>query len=605
MMCRIAEAQNSMCESISRGNINQIGRNAWASMIDLVQEMVLDFANDARVEYMDEEADDLKSEISDKDTKRKEYKKRKGAETEKELKNDPDYNKIVDDVRKLEKQYDTTVHKATFPQFVNQSVPNYMYSHTYNNSWDLCFGYMTTCMTSKAIEKWYEDGAERADNNSIDIVHPRRLAAKEGIRTLSETFEQNSYYTCSSLECYTCPLPNAKKTPDIVVAILPEDRMNYLKIPIFVFEVIGQKEIRGKGEREFAGFLATMQCLAFSPYAYYGEVDDETVSLYHFQKVPDEGRIAVTLKKYRYADRERLRGAFEEIIEVLSQIFLDIYINLSWINHESSRLLKLAGYKDFIATLDGNPKGVEMHCWHLFAPKFFSQDKLRAIPEYLPRDKYDPKMPDNEKDEKIENGEYKLEADELVPVVSSTASRNEINLNERLIATKGGKVLKHPTSRAVRNPVTGEPTDPNNPLNWNAAFNQFRADIGGFVEMEKSRDEETDRTAIPTRAQTLNTNQFDAIFNPNIQQPSLSVRKMALTTNPNILETDRYEMDEEAIAEEVDDDADNESWNRAGIETVPDVEYVGPTGQVYRGPPSGPVYRGMYRPREPPEGKYI
>ena len=48
MIARIAEAQNTMCHAISRGNINQIGRNAWSSMVDLIQEMVLDHMNDAK-----------------------------------------------------------------------------------------------------------------------------------------------------------------------------------------------------------------------------------------------------------------------------------------------------------------------------------------------------------------------------------------------------------------------------------------------------------------------------------------------------------------------------------------------------------------------------
>ena len=62
----IAEAQNTMCEVMSWGNINQIGRNAWSRLINLVQEMVLDDINDARTEFRDNEVDDLNSEISDR-----------------------------------------------------------------------------------------------------------------------------------------------------------------------------------------------------------------------------------------------------------------------------------------------------------------------------------------------------------------------------------------------------------------------------------------------------------------------------------------------------------------------------------------------------------
>ena len=55
-----------MCTAMSCGNINQIGCNAWASMIDLIQEMVLDVINDARTEFSKDEVDNLSIAISDK-----------------------------------------------------------------------------------------------------------------------------------------------------------------------------------------------------------------------------------------------------------------------------------------------------------------------------------------------------------------------------------------------------------------------------------------------------------------------------------------------------------------------------------------------------------
>ena len=117
-----------------------------------------------------------------------------------------------------------------------------------------------------------------------------------------------------------------KRTPDVVVAILPEDNTKYLKIPVFVFEVIGSKEIRGKNERQFPGFVTTLQSLAFSPYAYYGEVDEDTVTLYHFQKKPEEGRIEITEESFTYVDYNpgAMAMAFGNIIEILTNIFISI-----------------------------------------------------------------------------------------------------------------------------------------------------------------------------------------------------------------------------------------------------------------------------------------
>ena len=64
-IAHIAEAQNCMAEALSRGNLNQVGRSAWGSMIDLIQEMVVDEINDAIVECDDEKADALNTRLQE------------------------------------------------------------------------------------------------------------------------------------------------------------------------------------------------------------------------------------------------------------------------------------------------------------------------------------------------------------------------------------------------------------------------------------------------------------------------------------------------------------------------------------------------------------
>ena len=131
---RIAEAQNTMCEAMSRGNINQIGRNAWSQLIDFVQEMVLDNINDARTEFRDNEVDDLNSEISDRTAETAKYRQEKFVRD-----SDDSLLRITDEVyardaKKLDEckeEFDQKVHKATFPQFINSSVPTDMYAEMY------------------------------------------------------------------------------------------------------------------------------------------------------------------------------------------------------------------------------------------------------------------------------------------------------------------------------------------------------------------------------------------------------------------------------------------------------------------------------------------
>ena len=222
--------------------------------------MVLDHMNDAKTECDDRETDDLNGEISEKLDEMRKYRERKlyTTETEQQIRNiHDDYNELATDLENCKLDFDNKVHKNTFPQFINSSVPNDMYSVTYNNSWDLCYGYMTKCIKVKDMEKWYETAAERKDNPKIKIDHKICRDAKEAIRSLADCYDHPSYYTCSSKLGHTCPLPNTKKTPDVVVAIVPEDNKKYLKIPVFVFEVIGSKNIRGTNERQFPGFVTT------------------------------------------------------------------------------------------------------------------------------------------------------------------------------------------------------------------------------------------------------------------------------------------------------------------------------------------------------------
>ena len=396
-IAHIAEAQNCMTEALSHGNLNQVGRSAWGSMIDLVQEMVVDEINDAIIECDDEQANDLDKRLKQLQTDMQNYRDEQGLGPDD---SDKHYREMKTAEGKLKESLELSVNRHTFPQLCNHSVPKYMYTEMYN-WWDLCHGYITTDLTSKQVETFYEMAAEDGKNEDVHIDHDKRKHRKEAMCTIAEAFDHPRYYTCSRKSGHTCPLPNQKKTPDVVVAILPEDPTEYLKIPVFVWEVIG-KEIREKGKREFAGFVAALQCLSTGPYCYYGEVDGNTVKLYHFQKVADKGRIHITVEKFTYATKVAggMSLQFGKIIERLMDIFVDTSVNLSWIKHKCSRLMKSAKYRNFVAAQDGrHDSGIEMHCWHIFEPRYFCQHKIEDPVEYIKGvDKCDPCIPDAEKE---------------------------------------------------------------------------------------------------------------------------------------------------------------------------------------------------------------
>ena len=517
-IARIAEAQNCMTEALSRGNLNQVGRSAWGSLIDLVQDMVLDEINDARVVCSDDEANDLDNKLKHLQATMEKYRNDEGLgenDSDDQLAQDYQcYGQLKTEEGKLKEALELKVNKHTFPQLCNNSVPKYMYTEMYNNRWDLCHGYLTTDLTSKQMETFYEMAAEDGRNEDIEIDHDKRKHQKEAMHTISEAFNHPCYYMCSRKSGHTCPLPNQKKMPNAMVAILPDDPTEYLKIPVFVWKVIGKKDIREEGKREFAGFVAALQCLSTAPYCYYGEVDGDTVKLYHFQKVADEGRIHITVEKFTYGTNVPggMSVQFGKIIERLTDIFVDIFVNLSWIKHECSRLMKSAKYRNFVAAQDGrHDRGIEMHCWHIFELKYFCQHKIEDLVEYIKGvDKCDPCIPAAEREGGVPENAYAVPGDELVPVLLSGTLNSAIKNIHKKVEGPGGtnKVLTLERSRAVRDPNTGSRADPFSDDNWNKAFIQFWVNISLHVEKK-----------VPDFIGILQHHQFDAMFNPRIKQP--------------------------------------------------------------------------------------
>ena len=531
-IARITEAQNCMTEALSHGNLNQVGRSVWGSMIDLVQEMLVDEINNAIVEFDNEKANDLDKRLKELQTQMQNYRDEQGLgpddSDDRLAVEDKCYGQMKTAEGKLKESLELAVNKHPFPQLCNHSVPKYMYTEMYNNRWDLCHGYITTDLTSKQMETFYETAAEDGKNEDVNIDHDKCKHRKEAMCTISEAFDHPCYYMCSRKLGHTCPLPNQKKMPNIVVAILPEDPTEYLKIPVFVWEVIGKKEIKEKGKREFAGFVTALQCLSTGPYCYYGEVDGDTVKLYHFQKIVDEGQIHITVEKFTYATKVPggMSLQFGKIIERLKDIFVDIFVNLSWIKHECSRLMKSAKYRNFIAAQGGrHDRGIEMHCWHIFEPRYFCQHKIEDPVEYIKGvDKCNPCIPDAKKEGVPENT-YAVSGDELVLVLLSDTLNSAIkDIHKKVEQTSHMEktVLALERSQAVRDPNTGSRANHFSDDNWNKAFIQFWVNISLHVEKK-----------VPNFVGILQHHQFDVMFNPTIKQPLPTQRKDILCGQAN------------------------------------------------------------------------
>ena len=118
----------------------------------------------------------------------------------------------------------------------------------------------------------------------------------------------------------------------------------------------------GKHEENYKGFVAAMEDLAFGSRTYYGEVSAQGARLYLLEKVPAKGYLQVTYSLYYFAFERDFDANMDKFITDLSKIFLDIHINLGYVNHELSRVLKLARYCDFVSTPTGQEGKIEWDC---------------------------------------------------------------------------------------------------------------------------------------------------------------------------------------------------------------------------------------------------
>ena len=164
--------------------------------------------------------------------------------------------------------------------------------------------------------------------------------------------------------------PTLKEHQTLVLLFSQIRERKYLKIPGFTIEVLGTKDIWGQNEDKFPSFLAATQCLAFSPHTCYAEVDGVEAQLYLFEKVPKDGHIKITCETYNYTDARSFQTVMKKFVTDLANIFLDIYVNLAWVNHEMSQLLKLLNYTEFVVAVDGHCAEIKKQCWHIFKPEY-------------------------------------------------------------------------------------------------------------------------------------------------------------------------------------------------------------------------------------------
>ena len=471
-------AQESLSIAMARGNINQVGRDGWSTLIDIIQRIVSDQVTEWRNQDFDPNYTKQQDAYDEMVKNRPTQPGQQQDEYDERLK------------REQERLSQKWVLRDDFPYFMNKDVPRILHTKTCNNQWDLNYGHMSTDLDSNQMASWWKAASAKKEFTRYSAAE--RKEAKESMKTLSDTMDQRFFHTCQIEEVRNrCAMPNAKRTPDIVVCLIPESSRTHLKVPVFVFEVIGKKNILGDHEQQYPGYTAASQVLAFQPEAYYGEVTGTTVTLRHLQKVPDLGTIDITQKDYYYA-AENFEKVIGELVQDLVKIFIYQFVEMMFVNFETSRIMKLAGYQDFVAERDGMKNQCEKRCWHFSEPKYVCNLSTNTPPECLVMDKYDPYLAKKHKLDNYTIGPITIIGDTIIPVFTSRLSHEEITRNMNEIASKLPE--KHVIemgllSRAVRDVNKGHPLDPRKEESWEQASLALRAELeGDFIAQMDTRE---------------------------------------------------------------------------------------------------------------------
>ena len=181
---------------MDKGNINQVGRDGWASFIDIIQEVVLNQVNEWRNE--NEENPACVQELDAYKIMERNIPTQYGPERKQYL------TKLNFEKQRINNKW---VTEDSFPFLVNSNVPKVLHTKLCNNQWDINYGHVSTDLDSNQMANWWK--AASVDRWSEHYTVSERIHAKEVMRTLSETIGQHFFHTCQVKEVQNrCAMPN-------------------------------------------------------------------------------------------------------------------------------------------------------------------------------------------------------------------------------------------------------------------------------------------------------------------------------------------------------------------------------------------------------------
>ena len=404
--------------TLHEGNTDQVGRNAWSGMIDELQKAVTSFINEKnrlfsqtawvnqdKIKAYKERIQKLQNQLGLPDENVTEIQKLINVyKCDVEKLEDDEFRKASDQFRKKS------------PDFQLPGLPEIIVTKTFNNSYDITYGYVSTNVDKNewnqlfsAVHKLDKPGEERirlmaqqpierADLEKLNVANAS-LNSKNTVRTISSCMEMPNWAGCGMTPF--CSMPNIKRTADIAVCVMSQYSQDSINYPVFIGEVLGKKEAGSSNEQRYEGYTAVLQSLVFAPRAYYWEIRMNTPELFILERNPAKGQIDVSRNAYALTSIRRGTGkpiGVTQMLKDISHAFFDTLINLRPIAEHSASCLYAANYREFLscALEGGRDRNIQIHCWHIFSPRAQNWDDDNPPPAWHANDAEDPEKPHRE-----------------------------------------------------------------------------------------------------------------------------------------------------------------------------------------------------------------
>ena len=133
-----------------------------------------------------------------------------------------------------------------------------LYTRVYNNNFDISYGYISCAIKSKNMDELlmmlmlfvesnqqhhlmvphnYQGNHRSLMSTKFQQKLTKCRYAKELLRTISSCFETPVWATCCKMnEDVQCVMPNSRRSPNCLIAVVPENNTVDLRYPIFIAE---------------------------------------------------------------------------------------------------------------------------------------------------------------------------------------------------------------------------------------------------------------------------------------------------------------------------------------------------------------------------------